>query len=126
MQRVLVLLAGGLYWLGWVTFPQFLGVWLLAFFVPLVLMIISVTRDEALFFSRKFVSVDAVLRRNLVRYAGLTLTSALSTQIVWTIDKVMINSRQGLGDTGIYGTASYFAAVIAIPATTLYKVSRCR
>lgn len=123
VQRVLILLAGGLYWLGWVTLPQFLGVWLLAFFVPLVLIIISVARDEALFFSRKFVSLDTELRRNLTRYAGLTLTSALSTQIVWTIDKVMINSKQGLGDTGIYGTASYFAAVIAIPATALYKVS---
>ena len=123
VQRVLVLLAGGLYWLGWVTFPQFLGVWLLAFLVPLVLMMVSVARDETLFLSSKFVSVDAALRRNLMRYAGLTLTSALSTQIVWTIDKVMINSKQGLGDTGIYGTASYFAAVIAIPATTLYKVS---
>ena len=123
VQRVLILLAGGLYWLGWVTFQQFLGVWLLAFFLPLLLMIVSVARDEALFFSRKFVSVDAALRRNLMRYAALTLTSALSTQIVWTIDKLMINSKQGLGDTGVYGTASYFAAVIAIPATALYKVS---
>ncbi|MVM30986.1 lipopolysaccharide biosynthesis protein [Spirosoma sp. HMF4905] len=121
--RLLILLAGGLYWLGWVTLPQFLGVWLLAFLIPLILMIISVARDEALFFNRTFVSVNADLRRNLMRYAGLTLTSALSTQIVWTIDKVMINSKQGLGDTGIYGTASYFAAVIAIPATALYKVS---
>ncbi|QMW00700.1 lipopolysaccharide biosynthesis protein [Spirosoma foliorum] len=121
--RVLILLAGGLYWLGWVTLPQFLGVWLLAFLIPLIVMIISVAQDEALFFNRKFVSIDASLRRNMMRYAGLTLTSALSTQIVWTIDKVMINSKQGLGDTGIYGTASYFAAVIAIPATALYKVS---
>ena len=123
VQRVLVLLAGVLYWLGWVTLPQFLGVWLLAFLVPLILMIISVGQDEALFFSRKFVSVTDDLRRNLIRYAGLTLTSALSTQVVWTIDKFMINSKQGLGDTGVYGTASYFATVIAIPATTLYKVS---
>ncbi|MBD2703686.1 polysaccharide biosynthesis protein [Spirosoma sp. BT702] len=123
VQRVLVLIAGGLYWLGWVTFPQFLGFWLFAFFMPLILIIISVARDEALFFNRTFVSINANLRRNLIRYAGLTLTSALSTQIVWTIDKVMINSKQGLGDTGIYGTASYFAAVIAIPATALYKVS---
>ncbi|GAB2562902.1 lipopolysaccharide biosynthesis protein [Spirosoma areae] len=123
VQRLLVLVAGGLYWLGWVTFPQFLGVWLLAFVVPLVLMIASVARDEALFFSRRFVSVNAEFRRNLMRYAGLTLTSALSSQIVLVIDKVMINSKQGLGDTGIYGTASYFATVIAIPATALYKVS---
>ncbi|GAB3773385.1 hypothetical protein GCM10028818_14840 [Spirosoma horti] len=123
VQRMLILLAGVLYWLGWVTLPQFLGVWLVAFFVPLILMVISVARDEALFLNRRFVSLGADLRRNMMRYAGLTFTSALSTQIVWTIDKFMINSRQGLGDTGIYGTASYFATVIAIPATTLYKVS---
>ncbi|AUD01356.1 lipopolysaccharide biosynthesis protein [Spirosoma pollinicola] len=123
VQRILIAVAGGLYWLGWVTFPQFMGVWLMAFFLPLVIMIISVARDEALFFSRSFVWVDTTLRRNMMRYAGLTLTSALSTQIISTIDKVMINSSEGLGDTGVYGTASYFAAVIAIPATALYKVS---
>jgi O-antigen/teichoic acid export membrane protein len=59
----------------------------------------------------------------MMRYAGLTFTSALSTQIIWTIDKVMINNTEGLDATGIYSIASYFAAVIAIPATALYKVS---
>jgi O-antigen/teichoic acid export membrane protein len=123
VQRLLILAAGGLYWLGWVTFPQFLGVWMLAFFLPLVLMIGSVIRDEALFLSRRYVSITPELRRNMTRYAALTFTSALSTQIIWTIDKVMINNTQGLDATGVYSIASYFAAVIAIPATALYKVS---
>jgi len=123
VQRLLILAAGGLYWLGWVTFPQFLGVWMLAFFLPLVLMIGSIIRDEALFLSRRYVSVALELRRDMTRYAALTFTSALSTQIIWTIDKVMINNTQGLDATGVYSIASYFAAVIAIPATALYKVS---
>ncbi len=123
VQRMLILLAGVLYWLGWVTFPQFLGVWLIAFLLPVLMMIVSVARDEALFFSRRFVSVGPELRRNMTRYAALTFTSALSTQIIWTIDKVMLSSSQGLGDTGVYGVASNFAAVIAVPATALYKVS---
>lgn len=123
VQRLLILLAGGIYWLGWVTFPQFLGLWLLAFFLQTVLMLFSVIRDKSLFLHRRFLNLDPELRRNLTRYAALTLTTALSSQIILTIDKVMINSRQGLGDTGVYGTASYFAAVIAVPATALYKVS---
>lgn len=123
VQRILILLAGGLYWLGWVTFPQFLDCWLLAFFLPTALMILQVARDEALFFSRRFISVDAALRTNLMRYAALTLTSALSTQIIWTIDKAMISNSTGLNDTGVYSIASNFAAVIAVPATALYKVS---
>lgn len=121
--RVLILLAGLLYWLGWLTFPQFLLAWLLAFLLPVLLMIVRVARDEALFLTRRFVSVKPELRRNLTRYAALTLTSALSTQIIWTIDKAMISNATGLDDTGVYSIASNFAAVIAVPATALYKVS---
>ncbi len=123
VQRILILLAGVLYWVSWVTFPQFLGVWLLAFLLPTVLMAVSVLRDKALYFNRKFVSVSPQLRRSLARYALLTFTTALSSQVILTIDKAMISSSTGLADTGIYSTASYFAAVIALPATTLYKVA---
>ncbi|QIP16393.1 lipopolysaccharide biosynthesis protein [Spirosoma aureum] len=123
VQRVLILLAGILYWFGWVTFPQFLGVWLLAFLVPMILMIYSVAQDESLFLNRRFIAVGPELRNNLIRYSALTLTTALSTQIIWTIDKAMLSTSKGLDDTGVYSTASYFASVIALPATALYKVS---
>lgn len=125
VQRLLILSAGVVYWLGWVTFPQFLGLWLLAFFLQTLLMILSVLRDKTLFFSRQYVSINPELRRSLARYAALTLTTALSSQIILTIDKVMINNTKelGLDATGVYSTASYFAVVIAIPATALYKVS---
>ncbi len=125
VQRLLILLAGVVYWLGWVTFPQFLGLWLLAFFLQTVLMILGVARDEALFLRRRFLALDPELRRNLTRYAALTLTTALSSQIILTIDKVMINNTKGLGleATGVYSIAANFATVIAVPATALYKVS---
>ncbi|MCK8493078.1 lipopolysaccharide biosynthesis protein [Spirosoma sp. RP8] len=123
VQRILILLTGVVYWLGWVTFPQFVGLWLLAFLLPLVLMVYSVAQDKSLFFNRRFISVSPELRRNIFRYSALTLTTALSTQIIWTIDKAMLSTSKGLDDTGVYSTASYFASVIALPATALYKVS---
>ena len=125
VQRVLILLAGLIYWLGWVTFPQFLGLWLLAFFLQTTLMIVSVARDEALFLGRQYLNLSPELRRDLTRYAALTLTTALSSQIILTIDKVMINNTKelGLAATGVYSIAANFATVIAVPATALYKVS---
>ncbi|WP_420147088.1 lipopolysaccharide biosynthesis protein [Spirosoma sp.] len=125
VQRLLILLAGVTYWLGWVTFPQFLGLWLLAFFLQMILMVFSVFRDKALFLSRQFLSMSPELRRDLTRYAALTLTTALSSQIILTIDKVMINNAKelGLSATGVYSIAANFATVIAVPATALYKVS---
>lgn len=122
-QRLLILVAGGLYWVGWLTFGQFLMAWLGAFLVPTLLMLASVARGGNLFIDRSYVSVSPELRRNLVRYSLLTLTTALSSQVILIIDKVMLSADSGLADTGIYSTASYFAAVIALPATALYKVS---
>ncbi len=125
VQRVLILLAGGLYWFGWVSFGQFLGVWLLAFLISTVLMAGRVVLDGNFVLNPGYVSVNPNLRRSLIRYSGLALTSALSTHIIWTIYKAMLSTAKGLGlnATGIYSTASYFAAVIALPATMLYKVS---
>jgi O-antigen/teichoic acid export membrane protein len=123
VQRVLVLVAGGFYWLGWLTFDHFMGVWLLAFLIPTLLMLASVVRDGNLFFNVRYVAVSPQLRRDIIRYASLSLTTALSTQIILTIDKGMISNALGLDATGVYSTASYFAAVIALPATALYKVA---
>ena len=121
--RLLVLLAGAAYYFGWVTFGEFLALWLLAYGLPLVFMIVSVARDQSLFVSRQYVSVEPTLRRGLTRYALITLTTGLSSQVIWMIDKWMINSHSGLADTGIYNTMSNFASVIALPATVLYKVA---
>lgn len=123
VQRLLILAAGGLYWLGWLSFEQFILAWLLAFLLPTLLMVYSVARKGNLFFDRRYVSVSPELRRSLIKYSSVVLTSALSTQIIWAIDKAMLSTTSGLDATGIYSTASYFAAVIALPATALYKVA---
>jgi O-antigen/teichoic acid export membrane protein len=121
--RVLVLASGVCYWFGWLTFEQFLYVWLTAFLLAAMLMIAKVFRDDAFFLNRRFISVTAQLRTDIIRYSALSLATALSSQVILAIDKIMISNKLGLDDTGIYGTASYFAVVIAVPATALYKVS---
>lgn len=121
--RLLILVAGGAYWLNWLTFDLFMYAWLTAFLLTAVLMIAQVVRENAFFLNHQYVFVPAKLRTDIIRYSVLSLATGLSSQIILTVDKVMISNKLGLDDTGIYGTASYFAAVIAVPATALYKVS---
>ncbi len=121
--RLLILASGLCYWLSWVTFEQFLYIWLTAFLLAAILMVVKVIRDDAFFLNRQFISVTAQLRTDIIRYSALSLATALSSQVILAIDKVMISTKLGLDNTGIYGTASYFAVVIAVPATALYKVS---
>ncbi len=121
--RLGVLLALGLYGLKIIDFQGFMLVWLAAYALPTVLMGVYVWRKHGLWLRPEFLHVPPALRFDMVRYAGLTIVSGLSSQLIWTIDKAMLNSSAGLGDTGIYSTAAYFASVIALPATALYKVA---
>nr|WP_293844340.1 polysaccharide biosynthesis C-terminal domain-containing protein [uncultured Arsenicibacter sp.] len=122
-QRLLVLGAIGLYYSGVVGFVGFMWVWLGAYFVQTALMITRVVQHHGLALNPAYVSVNPAMRKELIRYAGLTLMTALSSSIILAIDKVMVNDGQGLADTGIYSTMSYFGVAIALPATALSKVA---
>ncbi|GAB3960897.1 hypothetical protein GCM10028805_59280 [Spirosoma harenae] len=123
VQRLGVLAAVIVYGLKLVDFQTFMVVWLLSYALPMVLMMFEVWRKHGLWLRPRFLSVTKELRRNLARYALLTLATGLSSQIIWTIDRVMLNNDRGLEDTGVYNIASYFASVIMLPATALYKVA---
>ncbi len=122
-QRILFLAVLAAYGFGWITFPTLLGLWLLTFAVPLVLMLVSVIQSGNFTLNISRVSLEPALRVEFVRYAGLTLLTGLSSQVILHIDKILVNDSLGLAQTGIYTILSNFGAVIAAPATMLYKVS---
>ena len=123
LQRVLFLGVAIAHWQGLISFPMLLVGWLGSYLIPLVLMIVSIVRNGHFTLSPRHLVLSPNLLRSLLRYAGLTLMTGLSTQLVLQIEKLYLNELQGLGNTGIYGTAAAFGSVIAAPATMLYKVS---
>ncbi len=123
LQRFVFLATVIAYWQGWISFPWLLTGWLSSYLIPLILIVISVARDGHLNLSFKHVNLPPDLRRSLFRYAGLTLMTGLSTQLILQIDKWLVNESLGLAQTGVYGISASFGSVIAAPATMLYKVS---
>lgn len=123
LQRFLFLGVVVTYWQGLIGFPALLTGWLGSYLISLGLMVASVVRDGHFTLSPRHFTLPPDLLRSLLRYAGLTLMTGLSTQLILQIDKVMLNDINGLDVTGIYGTAAAFGSVIAAPATMLYKVS---
>jgi O-antigen/teichoic acid export membrane protein len=123
VQRILFLAVLTAYGVGWIGFQTLLGLWLLTFALPLVLMLVSVVQDGHFSLNISGLRLDPMLRREFVRYAGLTLLTGLSSQVILHIDKILVNDALGLSQTGVYTILSNFGAVIAAPATMLYKVS---
>ncbi len=122
-QRFLFLLAVLTYWLGWVDFRGLLTLWLGSYLIATVLMVGKVIRDGHFTLRPGDLNLTPDMRRSLIRYAGLTLLTGLSSQVILHIDKILVNDSLGLAQTGIYSISANFGAVIAAPATMLYKVS---
>ena len=123
LQRFLLLLAVIIYWIGWITFPVLLAFWMGSYFMQMALMVVKVVRDGHFTLNPRQLRLTPELRRELFRYASLTLLTGLSSQMILHIDKILVNDMLGLAQTGIYSISANFGAVIAAPATMLYKVS---
>ncbi|RIV27121.1 lipopolysaccharide biosynthesis protein [Fibrisoma montanum] len=123
LQRFLLLLAVLIYWAGWITFPTLLILWMGSYFAQMALMVVKVVRDGHFTLDPKHLQLPPDLRRELFRYASLTLLTGLSSQVILHIDKYLVNDALGLAQTGIYSISANFGTVIAAPATMLYKVS---
>lgn len=123
VQRVLTLLVVSAYGLGWLTFAQFLMVWLLTWLTPALLMAAKIVVDRQFHLGLRHLSVTPDMRRQLVSYSSLTLLTGLSSQVIVQIDKIMVNQSLSLAAVAIYATCANFGIVISTPATALYKVS---
>lgn len=122
-QRLFMLAAVVAFALGWINYYGLLWGWLASYLIPLGLMIGSVVRGGHFTLNPTYLKLPPGLGRSLFQYAGLTLLTGLSSQIILHIDKVLVNDAKGLDGTSIYGTAANFGSVIAAPALMLYKVS---
>lgn len=123
LQRILLLATLEAFALGWINFTGFLWGWLLTFLIQFVLMVVRIVQKHGLALNPAFVSVSPDMRRQVSRYASLTLLTGLSSQIIVLVDKHMLNIGIGEDVVGIYGTMANFGVVIALPATALYKVA---
>lgn len=122
-QRVFFLLAVLAHRFGWIDFYTMLWGWLGSYLIPLGLMIGRVVQQGHFSLNPANLALPPGLGVSLFRYAGLTLFTGLSSQVILHIDKALVNNSLGLSSTGVYGTAANFGSVIAAPATMLYKVS---
>ena len=111
------------YGLGWLNFNQFMLGWMVAFLTPAVLMGIRVAQKHGFSVSSRYFSVKPELRKQITRYAALSLLTALSSNAILSIGSIMVNDTAGLKSTGIYTITVYFGSVIALPAASLYKVA---
>ncbi|RDC62007.1 lipopolysaccharide biosynthesis protein [Adhaeribacter pallidiroseus] len=61
--------------------------------------------------------------RPMFQYGLYAFLGNISSTIITVIDSIMITHYNGLGDAGIYTTATYVASIILIAGSSIYKIA---
>jgi O-antigen/teichoic acid export membrane protein len=123
IQRVFIAIAILFYAVGWVTFPEFVVIYVALLSSVTLLMVLYTwwlghlhLRASATWRMRK------LLRKVLV-FGGYTLMGNISAIILYNIDGLMLASYTGMREVGIYTTSYYVSALITIPWRAIQKVA---
>jgi len=123
LQRFLILVFIIAYYYTAVTFNGFLILYVSAFFIPLVIITLSLIsqrqfmiRPDMDFLNKKFV-------KSMVNVGLFGILVSFSGTVILNIDRIMLKEFLGLSGTGIYMTTFYFGVLVGIPARPLLKIS---
>lgn len=122
-KRMLVFLALLLLLFKFVNFEIFMWVWLLCSIAPTGMIALRLYKRNQLSFRLNLKFIDKPLRRQIIHLCFFGILTGTSPYLIENIDKYMITEKFGLKDTGIYTLAFAFAAIISLPARSLYGIA---
>ncbi len=121
--RIAVILILGIYFFGWITFKQFVLLFVISYGLQPVLLLASLLRMGELNIVPGFSFMRKSLARGIANYGFYTLLGGLTTVVVWNVDIMMLGSMSGLESTAVYAIAFYIGSVIAVPQRAIEKIA---
>lgn len=122
-QRILVILILGFYFFEWITFAQFITLFVISYGSQPLLIMMQIWRKEGFRLKPNFSILRKPLVRGMANYGLYSLLGGLTTILVWNVDVMMLGSMAGLEATAIYAIAFYMASVITVPQRAIEKIA---
>jgi O-antigen/teichoic acid export membrane protein len=123
VQRLLILLFILLFVMKWITFKQYLPLYVLSIGVPPFFILIHLLRHREFTFRPYSFEMFRKYRKKIVSIGLYGIIIGFSGVVILNIDRIMVERLMGLSATGIYTTMAYFATLIVIPSRALLKIS---
>lgn len=121
--RVLVVFLLGMYFFGWISFQQFMVIFVLNYGVILISLFIYTFKTTNVDLYPRFDFLNKNLIQKILNYSTFAFFGGVASIIVSNIDIIMLGSLAGLDDTGIYAIAFYIGSAITITRQSIYKIS---
>ncbi len=126
VMRVLILLAGTLYYFKFISFSQSLWLIVLAYLIALIGSIWFLTKLTKINLRPdfKFLSENKSLKKEILHYTIFLFTSGILALIIPKIDFFLISSiKKDLSLVAIYSIGFYLATFIEVPKRTILQVA---
>jgi len=121
--RLLVTISISLYALKWVSFHQFVMIYLAFNCSASLILVVYTAYLKQLLLKPDWSPIMKRLWPILINFGFYSILSNMSYILMSNIDSIMVASMVGLKETGIYTTIFFIAAVMLIPYRSLIRVA---
>ncbi|MDZ7758184.1 lipopolysaccharide biosynthesis protein [Rhodohalobacter sp.] len=122
-QRLFAILFLGFYFFGWISFAQFVALFVLSYASQPMIILAQIIRKKEFQIKPNFRILKKPLVKGMANYSLYSLLGGLTTVLVWNVDVLMLGSMAGLESTAIYAIAFYIGSVIAVPQRSIDKIA---
>lgn len=122
-QRLFAILFLGFYFFGWISFAEFVALFVLSYASQPLLILAQIIRKKEFQIKPNFKILKRPLIKGMANYSLYSLLGGLTTVLVWNVDVLMLGSMAGLDSTAVYAIAFYVGSVIAVPQRSIDKIA---
>lgn len=123
VQRILIIIAIGLFFLNLVSFRSFVLLYITAISFPTVMLVIRLVRDNQFSLKAEWGYFNKGIVRQILSISVFNIINGLSMIIIQNVDLLMVNSLVGISAAGVYSICFFFGIAVSLPARSIIKIS---
>ena len=112
-----------LFFFGYLTFDQFIILFVLAYFLQLLISGFYIKHIGQLFVKPNFSIINFTKIKEMMSYGFVLFLSGTSSILLTNIDVLMLGALAGLSEVAVYSVAFFIGNIIQIPARSIKNVA---
>lgn len=123
LQRFFILMVVLFFVFGWISLHQLVLFYAGVVSLKGIIIFFYLLIKGELNFRPQLSFIDRKLKKEMVSVAIFSVLTGIGSNIVFGVDKIIINQMLGLSDTGVYTVAFYFGTLVVIPSRPLLRIT---
>lgn len=123
VQRVLFLVFIIFYMLKLIEFGHYVILYVVSVAIPPLYLMLMLIREREFSMRPDFGYLTKSLTKYIADVGFYGILAGFGAIVITNVDRIIIERMLGLGATGVYATAAFFATIVIMPSRALYKIA---